>query len=322
MATQALKVSEQHKDDISEQLYRHSRKPEWGLALLAWERNGRRAYQFEDGKLRKIREGYYDLVEPVEPSEGSTETVRASLEAAIQARTEGSQSKARVPVCTFDQQISLFTELYPKGFQDPQWIEDKRGTPEGSSLKRHREPAIEAAQEVLDPSRASGLIEEGRHAELAESIFDVMAGTNLVPLKHVKALRGLAEEETTQYTEVAFNLVHGDEPFDDRFRVYLKTLARFLGGRPSWRAATALAALIHPQEQVAVRRSAFARQAGSIAPMGKYTRKPKVDSYRSYRRVAVGVRQRLEGAGHEPRDLLDVHDFIWTTLRKSALDHL
>ncbi|TVP59364.1 MAG: hypothetical protein EA351_01665 [Gemmatimonadales bacterium] len=309
-------------ENLSEQLYRHSQKPEWGMALLAWERNSRRAYQFEDGKLRKIRKGYYDLLDPVDPSEVPTTAVLANLQAAIKALKGGSDQTVQKAVCTFEQQLNLFTKLYPKGFDDPKWAEDKRGTATGSSLKRHREPSLEAAKEALDPSRSASLIEEGRHGELTESILDVLAGTNLVPLSHVKALRRLDEEESAEYAEVVFNLVHGDEPLEDRFRKYLKMLTRFLGGRPSWRTSTALLALTHPQTEVAVRRSAFIRQAGSIAPTGTYSRKPRVASYLSFRRVALGVKTRLEAAGHEPADLLDVHDFIWTTLRKSALDHL
>ena len=322
MATQTLNVPNIDHENLPEQLYRHSQKPEWGLALLAWERNSRRAYQFEDGKLRKIREGYYDLLDPIDPDEVPTTAVLANLQAAIKALQGGSDQKVQKAVCTFEQQLQLFTKLYPEGFQDPKWIDDKRGSADGSSLKRHREPSLEAAREALDPSRAASLIEEGRHAELTESILDVLAGTNLVPLSHVKSLRRLDEEESAEYAEVVFDLVHGEDPLEDRFRRYLKMLTRFLGGRPSWRTSTALLALTHPHEEVAVRRSAFIRQAGNIAPTGTYTRKPKVTSYLSFRRVALGAKTRLEAAGHEPADLLDVHDFIWTTLRKSALEHL
>jgi hypothetical protein len=322
LATQALDVPQKDPEDLPEQLYRHSQRPEWGMALLAWERNGRRAYQFEDGKLRKIQEGYYDLLDPVDPQEGPITAVRTNLQAAITALKGGAEHKVYKAVCTFEQQIGLFTKLYPKGFKDPKWIDDKRGTTEGNSLKRHRVPSMAAAQEALDPVRAGSLIDEGQQGELTESILAVLADTNLVPLSHVKTLRRLDEEEASEYAEVVFALVHGEGSFDDRFNTYLDMLSRFLGGRPSWRIGTSLIALVHPQEHVAVRRSAFIRQAGSIAPTGVYTRKPKVASYRSFRRVALGAKSRLEGAGHEPADLLDVHDFIWTTLRKSALEHL
>jgi hypothetical protein len=322
LATQTLNVPDPQPGESASLLYRHSQKPEWGLALLAWERNGRRAYQFEDGNLRKIQEGYYDLLDPVEELDDSVSAVRANLQAAVRARRDGSDQKVQQAVSTFEQQVALFTKLYPKGFADPRWKADKRGSVSGSALKRHREPSLAAMKEALDPSRAGSLIEEGSQGEVTESILDVLAGTNLVPLSHVKNLRRLDEGESSEFAEAAFEFAHGEGSFDDRFRAYLVVLARLLGGRPSWRIATALPALLHPQEEVAVRRSAFIRQAGSIAPTGNYSRKARATSYRSFRRMAWKVRDRLKGAGQEPQDFLDVHDFIWTTLRKSALDHL
>ncbi len=322
MASQPLAVPTKTADDLPDQLYRHATKPEWGLAVLAWERHGKRAYQFEDGRLRKIQEGYYDLLEPVEEGDRPLDHVRTNLKAAITSVQNGQKPKVLKPVCSFEEQIELFTKLFPEGFSDPRWIDEKRGSAEGHALKRHRVPSIIAAREALDPAVAEPLIQEGRQGELAEAVLDVLAGTDLVPLAHVKPLRRLDEEERAEYAEVVFDLAHGEDPLDDRFRTYLRMLTRLAGKRPSWRVATALLALTHPDSEVAVRRSAFIRQAGSIAPTGAYTRKPKVTSYRSFRRLALTVKARLEAAGQEPADLLDVHDFIWTTLRKSALEHL
>ena len=38
--------------EVTTGLVRHGKRDEWGLAVMAWERGKRRAYQFEDGKLR------------------------------------------------------------------------------------------------------------------------------------------------------------------------------------------------------------------------------------------------------------------------------
>jgi len=292
------------------------------MAILAWEKESRRAYQFEDGTLRKIKKGYYDLLDKVEDYDGPADAVRSNLRAAIKSHKGTIEREILEPVCAFKEQIGLFEKLYPKGFADPQWIEDHRGDPEKASLKRHREGSITAMQEALDPSRAKQLLKEGGHAELAESVMDVLAGTDLVPIAHVKTLRGMEEEETKEYAEAVFQLVHGEGEFDGHYKEYLSVLKRVLGARPSWRVATCILALMYPQEHISVRRSAFIRQAGSIAPTGKYSRKPRLTSYKSYRQVAFGVRKRVEAAGHEARDLLDIHDFIWATLRKSALQHL
>ena len=79
---------------------------------------------------------------------------------------------------------------------------------------------------------------------------------------------------------------------------------------------------MYPENHVCVRRSAFTRQAGAISPMARYSKRATVRSYKNFRRVAPVVKKRLTKKGHERRDFLDVYDFIWDTLRDSALDHL
>lgn len=322
MAQATLTTPSDTTPALEGQLFRHVKRPEWGVAVLAWERDSHRGYQFEDGRLRKIRKGYYKLLEPVEELEAPEAVVRKNLERAIVATGGEATRTTKKAIAPFEEQISLFLRLYPKGFQDPEWISDHRGDPDGTALKRHREPSLTDAQEALSAERCAALIAEGQHDALADSIIDVLAGTNLLPISHVKSLRRLDDDERRQYAEAVADLLHGERHFDERFREYLQTLTSLLGGHPSWRIATALPALVHPQEHVSVRRSAFARQAGSIAPTARYTRKAQVGAYKNYRRVALGVKKRLTEAGHEPRDLLDVHDFIWDTLRTSALDHL
>lgn len=303
-------------------LYRHVKRPEWGVAILAWERHDTRAYQFEDGRLRKIRKGYYKLLEPVDDFEGPEEAVRDNLARAVQTTGDDGSRVVQKPVATFDEQIALFDKLYPEGFQDPEWIEQHRGDPDGAALKRHREPSVADAKEALSAERCAALIAEGAYETLSESIIDVLAGTDLVPISHVKTLRRLDDEEKQAHAEAVADLLYGDRRFEERFGDYLDLMTDLLGGRPSWRVATALPALVQPEQHVSVRRSAFARQAGSIAPTARYSRKAKVASYKNFRRVAIGVKKRLESAGHSPRDMLDVHDFVWETLRNSALDHL
>lgn len=310
------------KPDTDGDLYRHVKRPEWGVAILAWERGDTRAYQFEDGRLRKIRKGYYKLLEPVDDFEGPEQAVRTNLERAVQTSGDETSRTVQKSVASFDEQVALFEKLFPKGFQDPEWIAEHRGDPEGTALKRHREPSTTDAQEALSAERCATLIAEGAHDTLSESIIDVLAGTDLVPISYVKTLRRLDEEEKKKHAEAVADLLHGERRFEERFGDYLELLTDLLGGRPSWRVATALPALVHPDRHVSVRRSAFARQAGSIAPTARYSRKAKVTSYKNFRRVAIGVKKRLEAAGHEPRDMLDIHDFVWATLRNSALDHL
>lgn len=308
--------------DHEDGLYRHTKRPEWGVAILAWEKGERRAYQFEDGRLRKFREGYYSLMKPVDEVPGSEEALIADLEGAVAAHKGGKRPKPLEPACSFDEQLALFNELYPEGFQGDEWVERHRRGSSGRALKRHREPVVEEAQRILDRGTFETALQGGKHAQIVDQVLEMLSNTDLVALKQVKALRGLEAEEKERFAEVLFDLLYGEDAFGPRFKRWVKVLESAKGARPSWRLTTVLPALVFPEDHVCVRRSAFMRQAANIAPTARYSRKPKRRSYRNFRRVARAVRKRLETAGHEPRDLLDVHDFIWATLRNAALKHM
>ena len=309
--------------DHEEGLYRHKKRPQWGVAILAWEKGDRRAYQFEDGRLRKFKEGYYSLMVPAGEVERKRENVINDLEEAIeQYRARDEEPTVLEPVATFQEQIDLFLEMYPNGFQDDEWISEHRGEGPGRALKRHRDPAAEETQETLSKAACEEWIGNDEHGELVDAALEILAGTDLVALKHVKALRGLEPEEKHDFAEAIYTVLHGEGDFNRRLKKFFDVMTELYGGRPSWRIATALQALMYPENHVCVRYSAFIRQAAVISPVAKYTRKAKVRSYKNFRRVAFAVKRKLEAEGHKPKDLLDIYDFIWHTLRNAALDHL
>ena len=55
-------------DSSSSLLYEHSRRPQWGLCILSSEDKTSRKYQFQDGRSRTFKEGFYHLLEAVERS--------------------------------------------------------------------------------------------------------------------------------------------------------------------------------------------------------------------------------------------------------------
>jgi hypothetical protein len=81
---------------------------------------------------------------------------------------------------------------------------------------------------------------------------------------------------------------------------------------------SALLGLVHPREHTCIRPSVFAAQAKMLMPAFKPPKSPTPMGYARYLQVARMVRDELIRHGHAPRDLLDVHDFIWTTLRPGA----
>jgi len=302
-------------------LYRHTKRPQWGIGILIRERPDHRTYQFEGGRRRKIRKGYYKLLKPVQDLGKREQLIRENLLGMAEAPREKTKRKVLDPVAAFDEQVELFTSLYPEGFQDPAWIEDHRET-DGRALKRHRTPISKEAQEALSAERCEEAVSAGNFTEFGETIADILARTDLVPISFAKALRGLNSSETKSHVEAVVRLLHGEGRHQDRFRNYAITLRELFEGRPRWRTATVLPALVYPNEHTVVRRSAFIRQAAAIAPAARYSKRARAGSYGNFLRVSQRVRDRLISAGHEPRDLLDVYDFVWATLRTSALEHL
>lgn len=322
MAKSALEVpNTEITVDADAPLYRHVKRPQWGIGLMIRESSKARTYQFEGGRQRKIRKGYYELMEPVDDL-GQRETMlRENLVRLAGAQQDGATREVLEPVASFEAQLGLFTTLYPEGFQDPQWISDHRGG-EGRALKRHRDPIAREAADALSAANCEEAIASDRHAALNETIVDLLSRTDLAPLSFAKALRGLDGDEMKKHVASVVRLLHGEGRYQDRFRNYVMTLRELFDARPKWRAATVLAALVNPHEHTVVRRSAFIRQAAVVAPAARYSKRARPGSYQNFLMVARGVRERLSSAGHEPRDLLDVYDFVWTTLRSSALEHL
>ena len=61
------------------QLFRHCKREDWGLAVLLWEREGKRGYRFEGGHERTFKEGYYHLFESASAVGDAAEKLLASL---------------------------------------------------------------------------------------------------------------------------------------------------------------------------------------------------------------------------------------------------
>lgn len=312
--------------DEAHGLYKHKKRPQWGLAIVAWERGDKRGYQFEDGKLRVFKKGFYSLFEEVDPPEDAAidlvDELNRRLATSIKhAKRKASGNKLK-PVYPFETQAEIFRRQFAEGFQDPAWKEDKRGEDASRRLKRHRDAAIEEAQKDFNQESFKALLDEGRYTEVWERAIEHLEGTTLLNRSHIEPLKVLREDQHQEFAEAFYDLLWGDGKFVRRFERYMEALT---GGKPddaSWQLATALPALVRPTKHVCVRPSTFKKQAGAIAPSLIYTKNPSPRSYRNYRKMAKATRRKLKGEGFEPKDLMDIHDFIWCTLRPAAKKYL
>lgn len=306
-------------------LVTHSRKREWGRALLLWRREEKRAYQFEDGNMRVFAERFCDFFQPaVQPDPVLRQKLRerAIADGHVGTGKPGTgASKPAGPVPTVADQISVFTVLFEDGFQGDAWADACRSREKGKALKRHVDPALKRAQTELDQDALRGLIEAGTPQLVIERVVDLVGSTSLVTKTQLAAFKELEADEALATAFVDF--LHGvgghaRGPLD-RLRM---ALAKHELKNVPWTVLTAARAFLAPDNHVYVRPTAFRAQAKLVAPNFKLPSVPTPDAYSRCLEMAIGIRNELSKAGLHPRDLFDVAEFMRVTLSRSQHDEL
>lgn len=300
-------------------IVRHRKCGDWGRGLLLWERDGKRGYQFEDGRVRVFAEDFFHLLETIGDPDATVSHALVGL-AKHANSTKADVRKAAELGIAFEDQVQHFLELYPDGFGGDAWQEQHRGRGSRRALKRHRDASIAAAAELWEPEALRACLAEGRYAEVRDRVADVLDRTDLVPRGKITELRRVRVDQHLGEAIVEL-LVH---PTFDALR--FDSFRRMLGAagmkEPGWALASAIVGLAHPQEQTCVRTSVFDVQASVLGLSGGSASRPTAAAYQRYLGVAQSVWNRLRDCGRAPRDLLDVYDFIWTTLRPGERDKL
>ena len=297
-----------------------------GLAILAWENDSKRAYQFQDGKLRVFKRGYYHFFEEVDRPLDRVANIMSTLERGLDvfnARLEARRAKRDVERhsatgTTLARQVWLFGRSYESGFTGDTWKNKHRGAGAKRRLKRHRDRAIAHAQTALSAGDLDELIEAGQYRDIVTRVVDVLSATDLVAKAQVKPIEGAADDLARGFATAVRELLYGEDSYSVRFEKYVAALARAIGKEPSWQLATALPALVHPDQHVCIRPTVFKAQAAWMAPRLAYVKRPNAPLYQRYLQMTQTVGDELRKVGHAPRDLLDVYDFMLITLRPSA----
>jgi hypothetical protein len=301
--------------------FRHKRRPEWGLAVLAWERDGKRAYLFEGGMLKVLAEPFFGLMQPMTepPADGASIVQRLAkhLEANESIRT--STRATLPPNVSLEDQLGLFKGEYSGAFAGNEWQDKVRGLGQQRRLKRHRNAAIEHARTELAQPKLDEYLQGKRYGEAWTHLAEVLAATDLAPPKQVETLRGRAEKATAQSVEVLSALLHGDGAFAECFDSFVKELRRILGLSPSWELATATIALVHPEVHVCVRKTSFQRQAEMRLTPIPNSQRPNSQGYVAFLELAKTTMNDLAALDAKAEDFLDVHDFLKMTTTPSAI---
>lgn len=303
-------------------IYQHVKRPQWGIALLSWEGDDRRTFLFQDGQARTIKADYYSMMGEVSQLPEGAEAILSELTEKVEVmrtrRVERRPAPERAkPTMTFDQQVLVLRKEYPGGFDDPTWISTVRGEVGGRKTKKLRLPAMNKAQERLARETLDAMVAEENYNGVRDAIVAVLKGTDLVRPPEILPIAELKDEEARGLALAAVDLLYGEEAYEARFTRWLAALP--VAEKSSWPLATALPALLTPDDQVCVRPTSFRQQARYFDPRLEYEARPSARLYQRLLELVRMVLAALKKANENPRDLMDAYDFIRLTLRPRAV---
>lgn len=312
--------------DLTPTLFRHSRRPEWGLAILESETPLHRRFQFQDGQLRTIRKGFYQLLEPVDRPLDESLRITERLEAARDmslARQEVLET-SETPVVKLVDQVEHFKSSFPGGFADPRYEEMARGEGASRRLKRQRDPLIEAAREALSAETLRGWLKNPNDLKpMREALTKVLKATDLVQRSELDVVDALSTKALAEIAEVLLAMwADAADPspdFDLEAQFDALVAALTIGdAEPRWCLPTTLLAALFPESFPPVRHAIYREQARWMAPGLRLDRTPTGGQFLRIRKMVKLVQHKLAQQALVARDLFDVWDFMWETLRPKA----
>ena len=301
-------------------LFRHSRRDEWGLAIVLRLLDDRVRMQFQDGRKRTFKLGYYHLLDAVDRPLDVTLSLADALESMCQERRGKKRRRGEKPI-SLAEQVEYLKERFAGGFQDEEYASYHRGDGRKRPLKRHRDALVEAG-EMLAKRELLRMLTEGDHTAIHEIAVKLINKTDLVKAKERKVFAAMDAEHHGAFATTLHALLHGSSKLTVRLDAFVRALERGMGQTPSWALATVFLGAVHPKKFPVVREKVLAMQAAWMAPGLRLSSRPMGLLYERLVDMTNAVKEKLEGAGLEPRDMLDLTDFMWNTLRPKAKERI
>jgi hypothetical protein len=249
---------------------------------------------------------------PLDESKRLRQTLAAKAGLTLARRT---RRAAGSPLIQLDDQVRLFLADYHDGFADAAYVAEHR---QGRRrAKRHRDPAIAEAARLLGRGEMTRLIAASNHPVVMARVQQLLEATSLVTKRQLAPLGALDAQAVRQAVNALNELLGGNVDIAAGMQAWIDALATSRKG-VSWALATAVVALVQPDRHLCVRDTVLRQQARWMAPQLKVSKTARGDVYARLRKMALHLVDELKARDLEPRDLLDVYDFVWLTLRPAA----
>jgi hypothetical protein len=297
-------------------LFAHATRKDWGLGVLAWDDGGKRGYLFEDGEERTMANGFHELMRKVEPLSPEQKEASLRLRRTLAARANARAEAVSGP--SFSKQLATFRQTYAGGFFDPKWVVGTRGEGVEQRTPHHRAVLIREAREQLAAEALDPLLASHSFKQAWDLVLGVLAPTDLVPAVQLKKLKSTDSEQQRELSVATRDLLHAKLPFDRRFDRFATALAAHSGEALRWEMATAVSAVVHPEDHACISPTVLRLQLKSIGSGASPATRPTSAAYARLMAVFRTVSKKLTEQGERPRDLMDVHDFMHFTLKAPA----
>jgi hypothetical protein len=288
-------------------LFSHKKRADWGVGVMSGERDGKRSYLFEDGEERVLGAGGIELMRKVEQPSRDQQATCARLLGLLAKREGRADAAEAAGASAVIKQLEKLHKKFHGGFFSKEWRTDETTM----FVRQARLKLVPLVQEQLSAEQLGELVKLRRGAEAWRRVIDLLEGTGFA----TGSLRAAAnDEQHLLLAESTYNLLHGTESYERRFDKFVSAYESVFRDGPSWQTATALPALMSPVDQVFVEPTSFRKQLKALARTSAFGSRPSGASYARCLAMARALANMLASRGEVPRDLLDVHDFIRSTI--------
>lgn len=286
-------------------LFAHGTRKDWGLGVLAGERDGKRSYLFESGEERTMGSGAHDMMRRVAPLDPDQRATYARLTALV-ARRQGRAEPSKSAGFSLLEQLDGLHRDFPQGFKDESWNKENRAG-------RLRGTRLQEAQDLISLKSLDALLKAQQFDAVWTTVAKVLRATEWLPSDQLKP--PAPGPGVQQFAGAVRELLYGSAALEQRIDRFVAAYEVAFRRPPRWETATALQALAFPGEHILVDLASFRKQLKALGAKGTLPPRPTGAAYARCANAARVISSKLAESGEVPQDLLDVHDFVRFTLK-------
>ncbi len=288
---------------------RHLKRSEWGLGLVLSVRAGEKIdVYFEQHPSNRFVTLKADPALLQVSKSPPTPALAAYLEGEKRRATKRARSPkthAPPPDISHEEAVKRFLKLFPKGFRDPEYLEQERN---------YKLAAHDIFANGLPPSERAKLLRNGEIANLVDRLQYIESKTNLLfPTEKARLRDGLKDHQAAlPFIGALFALLDAPSVNEGMFEAYARAVESLPapGGRvDTWPIATIFPFLAQPERHMFLKPIVTKAAAQRVGIDLFY--KPEINwrTYSQLLKLAATLKEKL--APHGCRDMIDAQSFIW-----------